>query len=143
MLEMKRCNDVDNLTAVPRRNSDWIKRVPGRQWGGSRGATVVFPHAGGAAWLSQAWQSHWPSGRRVIMQYPQRAERSASPAAEMSRPGPRSVRRRSMAPMAPLRLFGHSMGAVVASSSPGSPSLAALRWNGYGRRRPGAVSRRS
>ena len=74
----------DNLTAVPKKEfPTWIKRVPGRNGGGRAGATVVFPHAGGAAVgyrkLATALAA---AGDTYIVQYPQRAERLREPAAE-------------------------------------------------------------
>src|ERR1700729_3585468 len=107
----------DNLTAVPKKEfPTWIKRVPGRNGGGRAGATVVFPHAGGAAVgyrkLATALAA---AGDTYIVQYPQRAERPREPAAETVQDLARGLfvagpwRR-----VAPLRLFGHSMGAVVA-----------------------------
>ncbi|HEY1842243.1 MAG TPA: alpha/beta fold hydrolase [Mycobacterium sp.] len=107
----------DNLTAVPKKEfPPWIKRMPGRDGGERKGATVIFPHAGGAAVgyrkLATALAA---GGDTYIVQYPQRAERLSEPAAatvhDLARglfvAGPwRQV--------GPLRLFGHSMGAVVA-----------------------------
>jgi surfactin synthase thioesterase subunit len=107
----------DNLTAVPKQGfPSWIKRIPGRDGGARRGATVIFPHAGGAAVgyrkLATALAA---GGDTYILQYPQRAERINEPAAQTIQDlarglfvaGPWRL-------VAPLRLFGHSMGAVVA-----------------------------
>src|ERR1700759_5394712 len=107
----------DNLTAVPTKEfPTWIKRVPGRNGGGRAGATVVFPHAGGAAVgyrkLATALAA---AGDTYIVQYPQRAERLSEPAAETVQDLARSLFVAGpWRQVAPLRLFGHSMGAVVA-----------------------------
>jgi surfactin synthase thioesterase subunit len=107
----------DNLTAVPKKEfPSWIKRVPGRDGGARIGATVVFPHAGGAAVGYRKFANALAAGGDTyIVQYPQRAERLNEPAAETVHDLARGLfvagpwRR-----VAPLRLFGHSMGAVVA-----------------------------
>jgi surfactin synthase thioesterase subunit len=107
----------DNLTALPKKEfPPWIKVAPGRDGGARAGATVVFPHAGGAAVGYRTFAAALAAGGDTyIVQYPQRADRLRHPAAEtvydLARglfvAGPwRGV--------APLRLFGHSMGAVVA-----------------------------
>src|SRR5580693_1701614 len=107
----------DNLTAVPKKEfPTWIKRVPGRNGGGRAGATVVFPHAGGAAVgyrkLATALAA---AGDTYIVQYPQRAERLREPAAETVQDLARGLFVAGpWRQMAPLRLFGHSMGGVVA-----------------------------
>ena len=107
----------DNLTAVPKKEfPTWIKRVPGRNAGGRAGVTVVFPHAGGAAVgyrkLATALAA---AGDTYIVQYPQRAERLREPAAETVQDLARGLFVAGpWRQMAPLRLFGHSMGAVVA-----------------------------
>ena len=77
---------------------------------------MVFPHAGAAAASYRVLAAALAAGGDTyIVQYPQRADRLAEPAHEtvhdlalgLFAAGPwRSV--------APLRLFGHSMGAVVA-----------------------------
>src|ERR1700734_3916478 len=81
----------DNLTAVPKKEfPTWIKRVPGRNAGGRAGATA-------------------------IVQYPHRADRLREPAAETVQDLARGLFVAGpWRQMAPLRLFGHSMGAVVA-----------------------------
>lgn len=93
----------------------WIKCFPGPA-GPRRGAIVVFPHAGGAAAgyrkLGMAFSA---VSDTFIVQYPQRAERLRDPA-------PETVHELALGlfdagawrQVAPLRLFGHSMGAVVA-----------------------------
>jgi surfactin synthase thioesterase subunit len=92
----------------------WIKRHPGRRSGG---ATVVFPHAGGAAAAYRALATSLSAdgADAYVMQYPQRADR-------LTHPAPETVADMAMdlfeagdwGRVAPLRLFGHCMGAVVA-----------------------------
>src|ERR1700689_1076982 len=105
----------DNLTAVPKKElPTWVKRGPGRNAGGPAGATVVFPHAGGAAVgyrkLATALAA---AGDTYIVQYPQRAERLREPAAETVQDLARGLFVSPPCPqMAPPPPFGHSMGAV-------------------------------
>jgi surfactin synthase thioesterase subunit len=92
----------------------WIKRTPGRRSGG---ATLVFPHAGGAAaaYRSLATALSANGADAFVMQYPQRADRLTHPAPgtveelveELFEAGDWSR-------LGPLRLFGHCMGAVIA-----------------------------
>lgn len=92
----------------------WIKRSPGQPSGG---ATVVFPHAGGAAAAYRAFASDLAraGGDAFVLQYPQRADRLTHPApdtieelaADLFAAG-------DWAKLGPLRLFGHCMGAVIA-----------------------------
>jgi surfactin synthase thioesterase subunit len=108
-----------DLISMPSTFPSWIKLLPGRNEkpaGPSVGATVVFPHAGAAAASYRVLAAALAAGGDTyIVQYPQRADRLAEPAHEtvhdlalgLFAAGPwRGV--------APLRLFGHSMGAVVA-----------------------------
>lgn len=106
----------NNLTTMQKTFPPWIKLVPGRDEAKRDGATVVFPHAGAAAAgyrrLATALAA---GGDTYIVQYPQRAERLREPAPEtvhdlalgLFEAGPWNG-------VAPLRLFGHSMGAIVA-----------------------------
>jgi surfactin synthase thioesterase subunit len=107
----------DNLTSVQKKDfPPWIKRIPGRG-GGARAATVVFPHAGGAAtgYRKLAAALAAGGGDAYIVQYPQRAERLNEPAAATVQDLARSLFVAGpWRQVAPLRLFGHSMGAVVA-----------------------------
>jgi surfactin synthase thioesterase subunit len=107
----------DNLTAVQKKEfPSWIKRIPGRGVG-AHGATVVFPHAGGAAtgYRKLALALAAGGGDAYIVQYPQRAERLSEPAPENVQDLARSLFIAGpWRQVAPLRLFGHSMGAVVA-----------------------------
>ncbi|WP_156685573.1 thioesterase II family protein [Mycobacterium sp. Marseille-P9652] len=104
------------MTAERNAFAPWIKHVPGGNRGPGRGAIVVFPHAGAAASSYQRLaRSLAAGGDTFVMQYPRRADRLHHPAPktlhdlarELFQAGP--WRR-----FAPLRLFGHSMGAVVA-----------------------------
>ncbi|HYX97953.1 MAG TPA: thioesterase domain-containing protein [Mycobacterium sp.] len=107
----------DNLTSVQKKEfPSWIKRIPGR-CSGAQGATVVFPHAGGAAtgYRKLALALAAGGADTYIVQYPQRAERLSEPAAENVHDLARSLFVAGpWRQVAPLRLFGHSMGAVVA-----------------------------
>src|ERR1700742_3181338 len=107
----------DNLTSVQKKEfPSWIKRIPGRG-AGAQGATVVFPHAGGAAtgYRKLALALAARGGDAYIVQYPQRAERLSEPAAENVQDLARSLFVAGpWREVAPLRLFGHSMGAIVA-----------------------------
>jgi surfactin synthase thioesterase subunit len=107
----------DNLTSVQKKEfPPWIKRIPGRGEG-AQGVTVVFPHAGGAAtgYRKLATALAAGGGDVYIVQYPQRAERLSEPAARNVQDLARSLFVAGpWRQVAPLRLFGHSMGAVVA-----------------------------
>jgi surfactin synthase thioesterase subunit len=106
----------NDLIAAPAAFAPWIKRIPQRDGARRSGATVVFPHAGAAAASYRALATALAAGRDTyIVQYPQRADRLSDPAPDtvhdlvlgLFEAGP-------WARVAPLRLFGHSMGAVVA-----------------------------
>jgi len=107
----------NNLTTVAKQEfPSWIKLVPGRDGGERAGATVVFPHAGGSAVGYRKFATALAAGGDTyIVQYPQRADRLTDPAPHTVHDLARGLfvaapwRR-----VAPLRLFGHSMGAVVA-----------------------------
>ena len=106
----------NNLVTAQKTFAPWIKLVPGCDGAKRAGATVVFPHAGAAAASYRGLATALAAGGDTyILQYPQRAERLREPAPEtvhdlalgLFEAGPwRGV--------APLRLFGHSMGAIVA-----------------------------
>ena len=105
----------NNLTTVQKTFAPWIKLVPGRDGVGRAGATVVFPHAGAAAAGYRSLATALAAGGDTyVVQYPQRAERLREPAPEtvhhlalgLFEAGPWNG-------VAPLRLFGHSMGAIV------------------------------
>lgn len=90
----------------------WIKRFPGE-----RGtATVVFPHAGGAAAAYRRFALAL-SARGVdtyIVQYPQRGERLSHPAPDtVNDLAAEMLGAAEWAKLGPLRLFGHCMGALV------------------------------
>jgi surfactin synthase thioesterase subunit len=107
---------VNNLIAAPTTFASWIKRVPKRDGARSSGATVVFPHAGAAAASYRNVATALAAGRDTyIVQYPQRADRRSDPAPDTV--GDLALGLFESGPwdrVAPLRLFGHSMGAVVA-----------------------------
>src|ERR1700727_491512 len=105
-----------DLISMPSTFPSWIKLLPGRNEKPAAGATVVFPHAGAAAASYRVLAAALAAGGDTyIVQYPQRADRLSEPAHEtlhdlavgLFEAGPWSS-------VAPLRLFGHSMGALVA-----------------------------
>ncbi|AHM08127.1 Phenyloxazoline synthase mbtB [Mycobacterium tuberculosis variant bovis BCG str. ATCC 35743] len=92
----------------------WVKRFTGTD---KPGAVLVFPHAGGAAaayrWLAKSLVAN--DVDTFVVQYPQRADRRSHPAAD-------SIEALALELFeagdwhlpAPLTLFGHCMGAIVA-----------------------------
>ena len=91
----------------------WIKRYAGRPGG----ATVVFPHAGGAAaaYRPLATSMAAKGVDAYVVQYPQRADRLTHPAAEtVEELAAGLFDAGDWNRLGPLRLFGHCMGAVVA-----------------------------
>jgi mycobactin phenyloxazoline synthetase len=96
----------EETTTEPARREfkPWVKRFTGST---ARGSVVVFPHAGGAA---AAYRS-----LAFVMQYPQRADRRNHPAAQsIGALALELFEAGDWASAAPLSLFGHCMGAVVA-----------------------------
>jgi len=91
----------------------WIKRFTG----GADATMVLFPHAGGAA-AAYRPLAHALAGAGVdtfVVQYPQRAERLAHPApATIEELARQLFDAGDWTSVAPLHLFGHGMGAVVA-----------------------------
>ncbi len=96
----------------------WIKRFPGAALPSpsQRTATIVFPHAGGAAAAYRPFAIAL-SARAVdtfVVQYPQRGERLTHPAAEtVTDLAAEALDAVDWAALGPLRLFGHCMGALV------------------------------
>ena len=91
----------------------WIKRFPGK----SGGATIVFPHAGGAAaaYRGLATSMAAKGVDAYVVQYPRRAERLSHRAAETVQDLATGLfEAGEWDRVGPLRLFGHCMGAVVA-----------------------------
>lgn len=105
-----------DLISMPAIFPSWIKRVPTPGGQPSTGAVVVFPHAGAAAAGYRVLAAALAAGADTyIVQYPRRADRLDHPAHETVHDLARGLF--DAAPwrsVAPLRLFGHSMGAVVA-----------------------------
>ncbi|MCV7381858.1 thioesterase [Mycobacterium alsense] len=106
----------DERAHVPTTFAPWIKRLPGPSGEPYRGGIVVFPHAGAAATSYRKLAEKLAAGGDTfVVQYPQRAER-------LNDPAPQTVHDLAFGlfeagpwrKAAPLRLFGHSMGAVVA-----------------------------
>ncbi|MCV7281305.1 thioesterase [Mycolicibacterium flavescens] len=101
--------EQNQLTFAP-----WIKRTPGQS---PHTATVVFPHAGGAAtaYRTLAAELARTGPDAYVVQYPQRADRLAHPAPEtVEQLAAELFAAGDWAAVGPLRLFGHCMGAVIA-----------------------------
>ncbi|WP_156688120.1 amino acid adenylation domain-containing protein, partial [Mycobacterium sp. Marseille-P9652] len=108
--------DVESALTEPR-FKPWIKRFTA---GAARASVVVFPHAGGAAaaYRSLAKALAANDVDAYLLQYPQRADRRDHPAAEtvgtLALDLFEAADWAKVASVAPLALFGHCMGAVVA-----------------------------
>jgi surfactin synthase thioesterase subunit len=92
----------------------WIKRFAGQT---SEHATVVFPHAGGAAAAYRALAAALATGRGdvYVVQYPQRADRLTHPAPDtVEELAAQLFDAGDWGCLGPLTLFGHCMGAVIA-----------------------------
>ncbi|MHA7649301.1 thioesterase II family protein [Mycobacterium sp. ML4] len=101
-------------TAPPPVFQPWIKTFTGSASGGS---VVLFPHAGGAAAAYRALAKALCDNdlHAYVVQYPQRADRRAHPAPDSIEALARELfEAGDWAAAAPLSLFGHCMGAVVA-----------------------------
>ena len=95
------------------RIAPWIKQFPGEP--GT--ATIVFPHAGGAAsaYRNFALALSDQGVENFVVQYPRRADRRAHPAPEtIETLAADLLEAADWSAMGPLRLFGHCMGALVA-----------------------------
>lgn len=111
---MSAFDQVPATPTPPPKFQSWVKRFGGSGLGGS---AVLFPHAGGAAaayrTLAKALSANGVD--TYVVQYPQRADRRSHPPAD-------SIEALALelfaagdwAATAPLTLFGHCMGAVVA-----------------------------
>ncbi len=112
---MPRCS-TDKLTTAAAGFAPWVKHLPGPEHPRWPGATIVFPHAGAAAASYRGLAAQLSTGGETfIVQYPQRADRFGEPAAATISELARSLFAAGRwDEVAPLRLFGHSMGAVVA-----------------------------
>ncbi|BBX24954.1 thioesterase II family protein [Mycolicibacterium alvei] len=92
----------------------WVKRYSGSQ---SSTATLVFPHAGGAALAYRGFGTALAAAGSdaYVMQYPQRGDRLSHPAAPTVGDLARDLfDAADWAGVGSIRLFGHCMGAVVA-----------------------------
>lgn len=97
----------------------WVKRYPAEPQhdSGPARATLVFPHAGGAALAYRGLGTALAAAGTdaYVMQYPQRGDRLGHPApttvADLARD---LLDAGDWSGLGPLRLFGHCMGAVVA-----------------------------
>jgi mycobactin phenyloxazoline synthetase len=123
-LEIAEMSSVDVLSALdqpekptataPREFKPWVKRFTAAA---ARGSVVVFPHAGGAAAAYRALAKALSANDvdAFVVQYPQRADRRNDPAADSVGALARELfEAGDWASAAPLSLFGHCMGAVVA-----------------------------
>ncbi|MEH3129449.1 MAG: alpha/beta fold hydrolase [Mycolicibacterium neoaurum] len=93
----------------------WIKRYPAATAGAA--ATLVFPHAGGAALAYRSFGTALAAAGSdaYVLQYPRRGERLTHPAhATVGELATDLFTAGDWAGLGPLRLFGHCMGAVVA-----------------------------
>lgn len=92
----------------------WVKRYPGSQ---SSTATLIFPHAGGAAVAYRGFGMALAAAGSdaYVMQYPQRGDRLSHPAAPTVGDLAKDLfDAADWAGIGSIRLFGHCMGAVVA-----------------------------
>ncbi|OBA74472.1 non-ribosomal peptide synthetase [Mycobacterium sp. 1554424.7] len=118
-LEIADMSGVDVLSALDteparREFQPWVKRFTTDT---ARGSVVVFPHAGGAAaaYRSLAKALSANDVDAFVVQYPQRADRRNHPAAEsIDALALELFEAGDWSSVAPLSLFGHCMGAVVA-----------------------------
>ncbi|MGO9183500.1 non-ribosomal peptide synthetase [Mycobacterium sp.] len=106
----------EKATAEPARREfkPWVKRFTGSA---AHCSVVVFPHAGGAAAAYRSLAKILSANDldTYIVQYPQRADRRNDPAAEsIGALALELFEAGDWAAAAPLSLFGHCMGAVVA-----------------------------
>ena len=106
----------NNVLSMPDHVCILDQAVPSRGGGQRDGATVVFPHAGAAAASYRTLATALAAGGDTyIVQYPRRADRLGDPALETVHDLARGLFEAGpWSRVAPLRLFGHSMGAVVA-----------------------------
>jgi pyochelin biosynthetic protein PchC len=80
-----------------------------------RFSLVCLPHAGGDAHAFRGWAAYLPGGVALYaVRYPGRLDRSHEPTARTIPQLAGPIARAAAALPAPLVLFGHSMGAVVA-----------------------------
>ncbi|GFG75364.1 thioesterase II family protein [Mycobacterium botniense] len=94
----------------------WIKYLPGPHERRRTAATVIFPHAGASAAYYRPFAAALSAAADTFtVQYPQRAERLHEPAPQTVHDLARGLFEAGpWSSAAPLRLFGHSMGAIVA-----------------------------
>lgn len=107
---------LNTTTTMPATFPSWIKLTPARAGAAAAGATVVFPHAGAAAVSYRVLAAALAAGGDTyVVQYPRRADRLREPAHDSVRDLAVSLYQAApWSTVAPLTLFGHSMGAVVA-----------------------------
>ena len=103
------------MTAADLTFAPWIKRYPAATTGA--GATLVFPHAGGAALAYRSFGTALAAAGSdaYVLQYPRRGDRLTHPAhATVGELATDLFAAGDWAGIGPLQLFGHCMGAVVA-----------------------------
>ncbi|MGZ4584253.1 MAG: non-ribosomal peptide synthetase [Mycobacterium sp.] len=107
--------DVLSALDAPKREfKSWVKRFTGDT---GLGSVVVFPHAGGAAAAYRSFAKALAATGvdTFVLQYPQRADRRDHPAADsIGALALELFEAGDWSSAAPLSLFGHCMGAVVA-----------------------------
>lgn len=100
--------------------SIWLRRIGAQQDAASRRDTasrlVCFPHAGGSASFFSGWDALLPDVEVHAVRYPGRAERISEPCATDLRALAASIAEAigEAGWAAPVALFGHSLGAVIA-----------------------------
>lgn len=114
MIGNERLRDDQTANEAPQ-FTPWIKRYG--DGGVDTRATLVFPHAGGAALAYRSLGTALANAGAdaYVMQYPQRGDRLAQPApASVAVLAEDLFAAGDWAEVGPLNLFGHCMGAVVA-----------------------------
>lgn len=102
------------------RHKPWIKRFPGEpvsRDAQGQPATILFPHAGGAAAAYRRFAIALAACGvdTYIVQYPRRGDRLADPApGTLAELAAEMLDAADWSRLGPLRLFGHCMGALVA-----------------------------
>ncbi|MGW1072777.1 thioesterase II family protein [Streptomyces sp. NPDC002537] len=109
-------NGKDTMTDWDRRTGPWITRYTPAAAEGGPVQLVCLPHAGGSATFFRPLARVLPPGIEVLaVQYPGRQERRSEPLVDdLSRLADGIAEALEHAGDAPLALFGHSMGALVA-----------------------------
>jgi pyochelin biosynthetic protein PchC len=94
-----------------------VIKYPGSNKGPARHQLVIFPHAGGSASFYQPWRQKIPNDcDLLIVQYPARETAAGKPAWENTEQAITACSNAlcSLLGIAPITIFGHSMGALLA-----------------------------